>query len=176
MKTSAKLTLLIAIAITFISCIKEKKYWFMLTDTYRNDYHLPRQSDIAWPEGSMLTYLGGNVDLDVLPGAVESPVIISVGEFLVSESGDYALKMISIEPGLSFQGPVNVRMQYNGCLANGSEIVDGCLLEIRRWDNKETFMDGAEGQTLCCTRDAKTCSINFCIQETGVFAVKMRHE
>jgi hypothetical protein len=168
MKHKVMLTLLLIGTLTFLSCT-EKETW--LNDKYHNDYRLPLPTDIAWPEGSILTYLNGNVILDVLPGAVTQPVKMMVNECHNGQNCDYLLTIISIGPAMTFDEHVIVSLKYDGELANGEIPVDGCSLLIHYWEKQEDYYNGTEGEVLCCYRNADDSTINFCIEQTGVFAV-----
>ena len=148
-------------ALAFSSCEKEKSY----------DIKVPMISDVAWPDGSMLSFMNGSVNIDVLPGAVTEPLRISVAECYNGQNCDFMLKVIHINPEMSFNGPVNISLKCNGELANGAESFDGCNLAVYCWDTKEDFFNGTVGEKLCCTKDENNHTVRFCVKQTGVFAV-----
>jgi len=155
-------TVILLVALAFSSC-EEKTY----------EIKVPTESNIAWPAGAFMSYLNGNVKLDVLPGAVTDPVKFTVNECYNGKNCNFLLNVISISPEMRFEGPVNVSLRYNGELANGEDLIDGCRLAVYCWENQEEFYNGAEGEILCCDRDEDNCTINFCIKQTGIFAVAM---
>jgi len=128
----------------------------------------------ALPEGNMLSYMNGNVNLDILPGAVANPVRLSVNECHSGANCDFVLKTISIEPIMSFNAPVNVSLKYNGELANTEESFDGCSLIIYSWEKQDSFYNGGPCKTCCCYLDEDKATINFRIIQTGVYAVGIK--
>lgn len=142
-------------------------------DKYEDDIDQPLRlpSRNALPEGNMLSYLNGNVILDILPGAVSNPVRVYVNECHSGSNCDFVLKTISIEPLMSFNVPVNVSLRYDGELANSEGSFDGCNLIIYSWENQECFYNGGSCKTCCCYIDEVNRTINFRITQTGVLAV-----
>ncbi len=147
----------------------------------KNDPYVPEDIHVAVPyldaipEGNMLSYLNGNVNLDILPGAVSSPVRLSVNTCQSGFTSNYVLKTISIEPLMSFNVPVNVSLKYDGELANTESSPEGCQLCIHSWERQECFYNGGQCKTFCCYLDKNNSTINFPIIQTGVFAVEMKY-
>lgn len=132
--------------------------------------------EIAKPTGSTVVALGGNVTLELPEGAIEDPVIFQVNECLDNVECPYVLKLIRIDPLMTFNKPVSVTINYAGELANGTEINEGCTLSICYWDTEECFFNRVgEHSTSCCV-DADNNVIRFCITQTGVYAIKMINE
>jgi hypothetical protein len=169
MKRSVKQTMILALtvlgAFAYYSCEKNDVPLEVKLST------LPPE---AQPEGSILTFLDGNVTLDVLPGAVSEPVLLSVSECHNGSNCNLAVKSISIEPSMSFNVPITVSIKYDGDLANSQVPVEGCPLVTFSWDKKASFYDGVTGKMCCCFVDQTSKTITFHISQTGVFAVGMR--
>jgi hypothetical protein len=152
-------------AITFYSCDE---------DDLNMNPKLAVPSLDALPEGNMLSYMNGNVNLDILPGAVSNPVRISVNECHGGSNCDFVLKTISIEPLMSFNVPVNVSLKYDGELANSEEAIAGCNLIIYSWEKQDYFYSNGTCKTCCCYLDENNRTINFRITQTGIFAVGIK--
>ena len=157
--------LLLLGAIIYYSCEK---------DEANSDLHVQVPSLNALPEGSMLSYLNGNVNLDILPGAVTNPVRLYVNECHSGSNCDFVLKTISIEPLMSFNVPIIVSLKYDGELANSEDPFDGYSLIIYSWENQECFYNGGSCETCCCFLEENNRTINFRITQTGVFAVGIK--
>src|SRR5512139_2594562 len=129
-KKTIKWSLMLLCVIAFFSCDKSDSY-------IPADNHLAVASSEASPDGNILSFLNGNVNLDILPGAVSGIVRLTVNECQSMSNCTFALKVISIEPFMTFNVPVNVSLKYYGELANPEVSIEGCRLCIYSWDRLE---------------------------------------
>jgi len=151
------------------SCEREENI-YELNETKKID------TDLADPEGSILTFLNGKVTLDVPPEAVPKHIKLSVIELLDNECMDmsdcnWIVKMIAIEPQMAFGKPVIVRMEYDRDRVNSELSLHGCAPVIYYWPSDEDFVLLRRREIVNYEFDDSNKSIHFEIKQTGLFAI-----
>jgi hypothetical protein len=148
-------------------------FLFPSCDIYPDGYndYFGYTPDIAKPSGGSVSLLGGNVEMILPSGAVTSNITFSARECDNSKNCNFLLKMVRIEPKLVLEKPVTVKLKYNGSLSNANVQISECKPVICFWKSEEDYLNGVKQTCLCCCTDTAGATINFCMQQTGVFAV-----
>lgn len=141
----------------------------MYPDGY-NDY-FPYTPDTAKPSGSAVSLLDGNVEIIVPSGAVTSNITFFARMCDNPNDCNFLMKMVRIEPNVVFEKPVTIKLRTNGCLSNTNAEMTGCKPVICFWNSEEDYMNGVKHTCICCSTDSSEVTINFCTQQTGIFAV-----
>ena len=132
---------------------------------------LPIPNNITKPEGGFVSTMKGNVTFYFPSGAVKEQINIVVNEFDNSSGSNYSLKVISIEPLMSFFSPVIVRLKYDSLLLNGEQMPQKQQFVVYHWEKEADNVNGAKETCIpCCINNSTNC-VEFCILQTGVFAV-----
>jgi len=127
--------------------------------------------NVAKPSGGTLSLLDGNVEMIVPEGAVSVNTVFIAKECENQAQCKFLLKMVRIEPNIVFNKPVTMRLKYNGSLSNNDFQIDNCKPVICYWKNQEDYLNGIKQTCISCCIDSIGLTIDFCSQQTGIFAV-----
>jgi hypothetical protein len=126
---------------------------------------------IVSPVGGTLSLLNGDVTLQFPEGAIDFTEQFSVKTCEDPAECIYLLKMVSIEPYVTFNKPVKLIIRYDGSLMNNPEVFcPGTCATPFFWDNPQDFLGHMpEKSGECCIDPEKKC-ISMNIMQTGVYA------
>lgn len=159
----ASVILLFLCAFAFSSC----------TDQYDNDlygisgYILNAQKS----DGTVLSLLQGNVELIIPDGALSSSVVFTAKQCENPNECRFLLKMVKIEPLVSFNKPVIVKFKCNGCLSNGYILPNECTPVVKFWETEADILMGVESTCVSCSKENNGTLLIFSVMQTGVFAI-----
>jgi len=157
------LILLILYAFTFSSCSDQSDYDFSgSSDLFQNS---PKT------DGTVLSLLQGNVELIIPEGALASSVIFNAKQCENPNECRFLLKMVKIEPLVSFTKPVTVKLKCNGCLSNGYTLPIECTPVVKFWETEADILMGVESSCVSCSKEIDGTFLKFSIMQTGVFAI-----
>lgn len=162
-KLPAAITMVFLCTMAFTSCIDP------IPEGYE-DYFV-FTPDVAKPSGNTVSLLEGNIELIFPKGAVNSEIRFSAKECNHPDQCRFLLKMVKIEPGVTFIKPVTVTLKCDGILSNTAVCINECKPVVCYWKNEEDYLNGVKQTCISCSTDTACVAIKFSMQETGIFAV-----
>lgn len=158
-----------AITLAFLSVLAITSCFDSIPDEYED--YFAYTPNVAKPGGNTVSLLEGNIELLIPEGAVNSEIFLSAKECDHSEQCRFLLKMVRIEPKITFAKPVTVTLKYDGILSSTDVQFTDCKPVICYWKNEEDYLNGVKQTCICCCKDTASAAIKFCVQQTGIFAV-----
>jgi len=127
--------------------------------------------NVAKPGGNVVSLLEGNVEITIPEGAVNSEITLTAKECDYPDQCRFLLKMVKIDPGITFMKPVTVKLKYDGILSNTDVWITECKPVVLYWKNEEEYLNGVKQSCISCCADTSCVAIQFCMQQAGIFAV-----
>ena len=142
---------------------------------------------IADAAGGVVSLLGGNVVLTVPPGALTYEVRFSADLITVKDTpkskenemedmkksaNGNVLRAFQITPSINFFKPVQISINYSGCLENMmNPICQGMTVSLSVWEDEFSFLNLPPACCSVCNLDTEAKSISSCMMRTGILAV-----
>jgi hypothetical protein len=146
------------------------------SDEEEGIFVMPEILDTVSGVGGVITAMEGDVVLAFPEGAVNEPITFTVNTCLDEEECNYVIKLIKIEPFVKFNAPVTLSLKYDGLLYSGIEICAEACLKAYFWNTEQDFYNHTLANQCNCGIDYREHTINFCICQTGIFAVGLNIE
>jgi len=127
--------------------------------------------NVAKPGGSAVSLLEGNIEILIPEGAVDREISLTAREYDNPGQYKFLLKMVRIEPKITFAKPVTIKLKYDGILSNTNVSITDCKPVICYWKSEEDFLNGVKQTCIYCCSDTACSAIKFCMEQTGIFAV-----
>lgn len=159
----AAFTLVLACAMAFSSCFEP------IPEEFPDYFEFT--PNVAKPGGNTVSLLEGNVEIFIPEGAVNSEITLTATECDHPDQCRFLMKMVKIEPQIMFMKPVTVTLKYDGILSNTDVWITDCKPVICYWKNEEDYLNGVKQTCISCYADTSNIAVNFCAQQTGIFAV-----
>jgi hypothetical protein len=122
-------------------------------------------------DGGVVTAMEGNVVITVPAGALTESVRFVVHDLMNKSAVPYPLNIIVIDPFVEFKEPVQLTLNYDGCLGTGVDLCDAASVSFLIWDNEADFINQHTPKVCtCCNVNGKLCTVSNRISRTGVIA------
>ena len=159
--------LVLSLAVVFTSCQQEDVETTF--PTYGPEVIGP--GALISSSGGILSMLDGNVILEFPQGAIDFTEYFKVRICDDPAECKYLLKMISIEPFVTFKKPVKLSITYDKVLMNNPEILcSGISATPIFWDSPQDFLNDLPEKCSECFIDPENMCITLYIMQTGVYA------
>jgi hypothetical protein len=166
-----KRSILLSAAITMVLfCVMACNWIFdPIPEEYPNYFSFA--PNVAKPGGNTVSLLEGNIELIIPEGAIDSEITLKAKVCDHPDQCKFLLKMVKIEPNITFMKPVTIKFKYDGILSNSNESIPESKPVICYWKNEEDYLNGVKQTCISCCNDTLCVAVKFCMQQTGIFAV-----